>query len=286
VKVLKFHRYSDVDKFISDVLDILLIDEARNNLLISILLDNKRDTAANWLLSTVTDNDGAILLIAICTPPFNLLIYESRTNTDITALELLASELKRIKFTIPGVIAERGLARRFADIYSNIFGNGHNWKMTMIIMKLDKLSEYEKAPGSYRLLTDADLSYTPSWECAFCVDCKLHVYTLKESEERIKMRLGMNIHYIWEDEKPVAQAVHGRSTPNGAAISWVYTPPEHRGHGYATSVVAELCKSILAGGKNFCCLFADKSNPASCAVYRKLGFYDVLEVDEIVFDTV
>jgi len=112
-----FNKYTNIDNFINDVLDILLMDEARNNLLVSILLDNKRDTIADWLLSTVTDDAGEILLIAICTPPFNLLLCETGNSADNAAVELLASELKRIKFSPPGVIAEKGLARRFADAY-------------------------------------------------------------------------------------------------------------------------------------------------------------------------
>jgi hypothetical protein len=231
------------------------------------------------------------LLIAVCTLPFNLLLWVGDGSLGSGAASLLVRELRQIGFKPPGVIAERTLARQFADAYCNSPGFGgpdsrrlsSTRKMTMVIMKLEELSEYKKAPGFYRMLCEDDISFTPLWEHAFCVDCNLPVYKHSESEERIKARIGKNIHYIWVDGQPVAQAVIGRNTPSGAAISWVYTPPEYRGRGYATSVVAELTKNILAGGKSFCCLFADVANPASCAVYRKLGYIDVCEVDEIKF---
>ena len=288
---MKFNRYVDVDLFVADVLDVLLADEARNNLLVGILIDTKRDNVENWLLSTVTDDSGDILLIAVCTMPFNLLLWASDGSVGSGAVEVLVAELRLVGFKPPGIIAERKLARQFADVYCRSPGFGGSgsgglssaWKMTMVIMKLEELSEYKKASGFCRMICEDDISFAPLWEHAFCVDCSLHVYKLSESEERIKARIGKNVHYIWVDEKPVAQAVIGRNTPNGAAISWVYTPPEYRGRGYATSVVAELSKNILAGGKSFCCLFADVSNPASCAVYRKLGYVDVCEVDEIKF---
>jgi len=279
---LIFKKYSNIEEYIADVFDILMTDEARNNLLISILIDNKRDTVADWLLSAVTDDAGNILLIALCTPPYNILLCGTGCEIDDSVLELLASELKRINFFPPGIIAESVLARRFSDIYCGV--SGSVWKMTMAVMRLDNLSEYKKAPGFCRMLNEDDLAFAPSWEYAFCVDCNLPLYKLTDIEERIKTRIGMNVHYIWDDDKPAAQAVFGRNTPNGAAISWVYTPPENRGKGYATSVVAELCKAILQSGKTFCCLFADVANPASCAVYRKLGFYDVCVVDEIKFN--
>jgi hypothetical protein len=288
---MKFNRYVDVDLFVADVLDILLVDEARNNLLLGILIDSKRDNAENWLLSTVTGDDGGILLIAVCTMPFNLLLRACEDSVGSGAVQLLVSELRHIGFKPPGVIAERKLARQFADAYCSKPGFGGSgqssfnsaWKMTMVIMKLEELSGYKKAPGFCRMLCEDDISFTPLWEHAFCVDCSLPTYKLSESEERIRARIGKNIHYIWVDGGPVAQAVLGRNTPNGAAISWVYTPPEYRGRGYATSVVAELTKNILASGKSFCCLFADAANPASCSVYRKLGYIDVCEVDEIKF---
>ena len=301
---MKFRRYTDVDEYKADVLDILLEDEVRNNIAVGILVDGKRENVSEWLMATVVDDFDKIVLIALCTMPFRLLICEPAGIRHDGSVEFLANELRRIRFAPPGVLAISSLAERFAEAYCNgvdeedtdgagdaggaysaggaITARHH---MTMILMRLDNLAEYTKAPGFCRMLNEKDLSYTPAWENAFCVDCRVPVYTLSESENRIKTRLGMNIHYIWEDGQPVSQAVFGRNTPNGAAISWVYTPPEFRGRGYATSVVAELSKAILDGGKSFCCLFADAANPASCSIYRKLGYYDVCLFDEIKFDT-
>jgi len=309
-------RYADVDEYKADVLDIMLKDEVRNNLLISILVDGTRDHIDNWFMATVSDDHDKIVLIALCTKPFPLLLCELsvvhgsepvvvpesvRHNGPV---EFLAEELRRSGFMPSGVLAVDSLAGCFADAFCDVIDSGadadagtaeasgmgvtikQRFHMTMILMKLEKLAEYTKASGFCRMLNESDLSYTPYWENAFCIDCRVPVYTILESEKRIKTRLGMNIHYIWQDNVPVAQAVLGRNTPNGAAISWVYTPVEFRGKGYATSVVAELSKAILGSGKSFCCLFADASNPASCAVYHKLGYYDVCRFDDIKFEYV
>jgi len=280
---MQFKRYTDVNSFQNDVLDILLENEVVNNLPVGILTDSNKDTSDNWLMATITDDTGKILLIALCTPPFNLLLCKPEENLDDGSVGFLADELKRIRFSPSGIIAPVRLAECFADAYcgSIISKKKH---MTMIIMQLDKLAEYTKAPGYCRMLCEDDLSFTPGWECAFCVECKIPVYTLEESEKRIRTRIGKNTHYIWVDEKPVAQAAWGRTTPNSAAISWVYTPPGHRGKGYATSVVAELSKAIFESGKSSCCLFADAANPASQGVYKKLGYYEVSRVSEIKFD--
>jgi len=297
---MKFNRYTDVELFKNDVIDILLEDEVQNNLPVSIIMNSSKYSADNWLLATVTDDNGVIVLVAVCTLPFNLLLYEcvscqgdtppgrnvpgyTDVGHDTVPCHTLVSELKRINFIPPGVLAESGVARRFADAYCG--DNGGKLKMTMKLMKLDQIADYKQPPGFCRVLTEEDLSFTPSWEHAFCVDCDLPHYTYAENYDRIKTRVGNNTHFIWEDGEPVAQAVHGRNTPSGAVISWVYTPPLHRGKGYATAVVAEVSKSAFESGKKFCCLYADAANPASCAVYHKLGYYDVCTFDEIKFDT-
>jgi len=85
------------------------------------------------------------------------------------------------------------------------------------------------------------------------------------------------------DGHPVSQAVHARSTRNGAVINGVYTPPNYRRKGYATSVVTELTRILLERGNKFCSLFADAENPVSCGIYRKIGYYDLCVFDDIKF---
>jgi len=294
---MKFKRYTDVDEFQGAVLDVLLENEVENNLPVSILVDCSRENSKNWLMSTVTDDNDNILLVAICTKPFNIMLIDVGASGSVagasgsagdaqdiqSAVLFLADELKHIGFAPPGVIAKAELAQMFSKAYC---GDEINSKhhMSMIIMKLDKLSDYKKAPGYCRVLCTEDLNFTPFWERDFSIECKIPVFDVGEYKNRIQTRLGRNIHYIWVDEVPVAQAVWGRTTPNSAAVSWVFTPPEHRGKGYATSVVAELSRSILKSGKTSCCLFADAANPVSTKIYRSIGYYDVCTVDEIKFD--
>ena len=54
---------------------------------------------------------------------------------------------------------------------------------------------------------------------------------------------------LWEDGDVVSVAGFGGETPNGIRIGPVYTPPELRGRGYATALVAELSSKLLAEGR-------------------------------------
>ena len=278
---MKFERYGSMDAFIADTLEIMLENEAQNNLPISFTKNASAD-CAKWLLASVKDEGGAVVLVAACTPPFNIVLYETGNRPNDAAVRLLSGELKSMGFAFPGVLAEQSLAHRFAEVYAG--REGFRTNLSMNIMRLDRVNEVEKAPGFCRPLREDDLFYVPYWERAFGEDCRVEVYDIKTNAERLKKRLGKDIHYIWVDNHPVSQAVHGRGTYKGAVVNGVYTPPHYRGRGYASSVVAELSQILLERGNKYCCLFADAKNPISCGIYRKIGYADICVYDEIKFD--
>ncbi len=57
-----------------------------------------------------------------------------------------------------------------------------------------------------------------------------------------------------------------------AMIGGVYTPPAHRGNGYASTAMVGLCHSLIADGIRPV-LYYD--NPGAGAIYRRLGFKDI-----------
>ena len=88
--------------------------------------------------------------------------------------------------------------------------------------------------------------------------------------------------HIWEINGPVSIANVARPTRNGIAIHSVYTPPEHRNKGYATSCVWSLTQKMLADHYSFCSLYTDLANPTSNSIYAKIGYVpvgDALAVD-------
>ena len=51
----------------------------------------------------------------------------------------------------------------------------------------------------------------------------------------------------------------------------VYTPPEHRRHGYASACVAAASAWALAQGADACALYTDLANPTSNKIYQAIG---------------
>jgi predicted GNAT family acetyltransferase len=72
--------------------------------------------------------------------------------------------------------------------------------------------------------------------------------------------------------------------PNGIRIGPVSTPPPLRGRGYASALVGELSARLLSGGRRFCFLYTDASNPASNRIYQRIGYRHVCDSAEIAFE--
>jgi len=278
---MKFQLYDNTSSFGKDTLGILLEQEVQNNLLVGFIRNDLECDTAKWLMSTIKDEDGNVLLTAACTPPFNIVLFETANRPNNAAVQCLSNELKALGFVMPGVLAERGLAARFAE--AHVGPSAFHRHLSMNIMRLDKVNGLPRASGRCRPLCEDDLFYIPYWERAFGEECRVEYYDILTHVDQLKKRIGKDTHYIWEDGVPVSQVVHGRSTENGAVINGVYTPPHYRGRGYASAAVATLSQLLLDRGNKFCCLFADADNPISCGIYRKLGFVDQCVYDDLAF---
>ena len=117
-----------------------------------------------------------------------------------------------------------------------------------------------------------------SWVTGFWRDCfpEDHIsadQALKRAERYIRERRA----HLWLTSagEPVSMAVVVRESPNTASISGVYTPPQHRGQGYAGRVVASLSQAQLDAGKRACNLHTDLSNPTSNELYIRIGYRQI-----------
>lgn len=281
---MQFTRYPSIQGFSADALDILMRNEEQNNIPIGFIMRGPQTNTSGWLLATVRDGTGAVRLTAACTPPFNLVLYETDNQPCAEALQLLSRELKTIGFAVPGVLAEQDLAARFAAIHAGA-GN-FSLHLSMHIMRLDKKPAVPNVPGRLRELQAGDLFFKPYWNHAFQIECHTEVQDLATHAAAMRDTLGQGLHYIWEDVagQPVSQVSQTRGTPGGGVINYVYTPPYFRGKGYAGAAVVALSRLLLEQhGKQFCSLFADAENPISCGLYRKLGYRDICIFDELRF---
>ena len=88
---------------------------------------------------------------------------------------------------------------------------------------------------------------------------------------------------MWDDDGPAALAGIGAALAGMARVGPVYTPPERRGRGYASALVARLSATAVEAGHR-CMLYTDLSNPVSNSIYRAIGYRAVGEALRYRFD--
>ncbi|WP_085523451.1 GNAT family N-acetyltransferase [Tuberibacillus sp. Marseille-P3662] len=80
------------------------------------------------------------------------------------------------------------------------------------------------------------------------------------------------IYYVNEGDTMVSSAMTTAENSQSAMIVGVCTLDEYKKQGYATSCMVQLCRDLLAEGKELC-LFYD--NPDAGNIYKRLGFKDI-----------
>jgi predicted GNAT family acetyltransferase len=63
----------------------------------------------------------------------------------------------------------------------------------------------------------------------------------------------------------------------------VYTPPQARGRGYASALVATTSQRLLATGRDYCFLFTNLANPTSNHIYQEVGYEPVSDISAYAF---
>ena len=85
--------------------------------------------------------------------------------------------------------------------------------------------------------------------------------------------------WVWEaPDGEVVSMVGARLPAYGVSrVGPVYTPPTHRGRGYAGAATALASAGMRELGATEVCLFTDLDNPTSNGVYRRIGYVPVLD---------
>jgi predicted GNAT family acetyltransferase len=142
--------------------------------------------------------------------------------------------------------------------------------MADTLYELTELRAPPRPGGVARVAVAADHSVVARYFAEFYAEVDLPHPGDPEAAARGAIARGCLL--LWDDDGPRSFAGSSRSTPSGASIGPVYTPPESRGRGYASALTAELAGRLLAGGKRFVCLFAEQHNRTSNHIYQSLGF--------------
>jgi predicted GNAT family acetyltransferase len=283
VSGMKVKYYKNATDFLTHVGSYLAKDEARYGLILGIakaveVMPHRYGQEKPWFCSIGRGN--TVNAVAIRTPPHMVIVSYFFGDIEVLVETLLTAVSKDFK-NIPGVIGDKELVDPFTKRWCEKFGVTIQSTMAQRIYRLDKVNDVPKAPGKFRAATMADKELVVKWFHAFHID--IGAEARGEPLNDVTPAVEQGRVFLWEDGKPVSMALKTRPTEKGMSVGGVYTPPELRGKGYATSCVAELSRNILQSGKEFCTLYTDLANPTSNSIYIKIGYRPVCDSVQCAF---
>ena len=275
------------DEFLAAAGEFLARREAEHNLIFGICSALRLSPEAFGRDSprflTVTDAAGRVVAASLQTPPNNLVISQV---DDLGALGLLVDALA--DDPPPGVLAPTDVVDPFLARWADRTGETAHLEVAERVFRLERVVPPRRpAMGSWRLATTGDRELVADWVVAFSTEAMPEQPPIDDPDavaDRWIARVN-RLLYLWEDGGRVVSLVGaGGETPNGIRIGPVYTPPNARGRGYATSLTAAASADQLERGRRFCFLFTDLANPTSNAIYQSIGYEPVCDMDQYRFD--
>jgi len=280
---MKLTSYPTAAEFLAAAEPTLLLDEAKNNLILGIAgrVRGGRRYGDDPPVFVTVQARGEVLAAAIRTPPFPLILHCETECTD--AIAVLVDHLVEADPKLPGVNGEASASEAFARRWTERTGGAAEVLREMRIYVLREAVPPTGVEGRLRPATAKDSSLLAGWMRSFQEEA-IPDDPPSNPEEIVRRFLDAGTLLLWEDDGPVSMAGSSRGTANSSTVSAVYTPPEKRGNGYASACVAGLSQQILDRGAAFCTLYADLANPISNKIYQRIGYRPVVDAVQYRFE--
>lgn len=219
-----------------------------------------------------TDSTNGVRGAFLHTPPFPLLLTAVPAGA---AASLAATTLAGRP--LAGVSAYQEAAVAFADGWRQLTNGEVDVHRRLRLYRLAELTWPDPLPrGQPRLADDRDAALLADWFTAFAHE----VHDMDgggDQADAVRERLSYQGIALWQAAggEPVSLAALTRQVAGMVRIGPVYTPPELRGHGYASAVTAAVSERARAAGAGEVLLYTDLANPVSNSIYQRIGYRPV-----------
>ena len=285
---MRCHTHDGLGQFAERVLPWLTREPVINNVLCTLMEarlagHTPPEPDALFLSVTdgsVTDDTDAIIGVALQTPPMSVLLSAMPAD----AARALARTVAQIRPGIPGVNGVDGSVEEFANEFATATGGSTVLIMSQRMFRLDELRHPSGVQGTPRKATRADRDLLVAWADAFAAEATPD-QPHRDNAQPVDARLAVpGLMWLWEaDHEPVSTAWLSAPVAGVTRISGVYTPPQRRGHGYASGVVAAASQHALDAGVDECMLYTNLANPTSNKIYQSLGYRPVRDASQWSF---
>lgn len=266
-RTLTVHATSDAAAFESKIAPLVDAAPVMTSVVATNLQRALRDPNAFsdpcWLW--VKDEDGTTVAASIHTPPRAPHVASDDPEVGVVLADHLAASGR----PVAGVGGFRPAAEAFARRWVELRACGLTTTMEQGVYEATDVTPPRGVPGTLRVAVPADAPLLNEWAVGFIE----HIpEAVPAGEAMLTDRIERGEMWVWEyDGVPVSMTYASPPSGGVSRISWVYTPPELRRHGYASAVVAGATAEQLAAG-NRCMLYTDLANPTSNGIYQAIGY--------------
>ena len=226
---------------------------------------------------------GRVVGVSLMTPPKRIILSRINANVQATIVHLV-DHLREIDSQIPGAVGPEAEAQAFSEYWvEGMLDVSASIDKRMRVFEAREVADLPLSPGKLRLVCPDDHPLMARWIVGLSEAIGEPV-DLESARSRAEKLTQDQQLYVWDRDGPVSIAGVSRPMRNGMTIGLVYTPPEQRSKGYATSCVLLLTKKLLSDGYSFCSLYTDLANPTSNSIYTKIGYVPI--GDALAFDFV
>jgi hypothetical protein len=263
----------EAEVFASHAHQLLIADPAKNTITLTVV-ENIRAGKPSSSTLFGWHNDDSVLGAVSLTPPHDLVL----SVVPAGSVESLVAGLRDRSVSVPGVRGEQLIAELFAASWARATGFGWQIQVRQRLYELGSLVPPDGVPGSARLAREADLAIGTRFFAEFQAECH---DSGDDPEAVIRDRIDAGLLWLWEfDGEVTSMAARNRIAAGVARVGPVYTPPNHRCHGYGAAVTAACSADAAQAGAAQVVLYTDLANPTSNAIYQRLGYQAVR--DEVI----
>ena len=246
----------------------LASDPVQHNLILSLLQTRVEHPEAGRYWMAVKEHD--VIGVVFQSP-----LDHSATLTPMSheAVRAVVDVIAEEGVELPGISGDAATVARFAGAWSERWRVAARPTLGQRLYELATVVDHP-APGVLRRATAADRGFLVESFVAFVTEIG---DPPGGSESVVARRLAAGQLWVWDDAAAVS--VCGLTAPAEGVVRVgpVYTPPERRGRGYASAMVATVSADVRAAGHR-CILYTDLHNPTSNSIYRRIGYQAVAEV--------
>lgn len=286
-----FKKYESKKQFLDENLEILLKEEAENEVMIGIILQHDDNKVEKWLLGRIEENNEIKIIFIVDDDKEGLIFYCPKKHITSENVECLVDGITNSKVDLKQIVGNKDFSKIIGEKYCMKTGKSiiktavthtlvlHDIKQEHILEDNEKLiklnSEHPSSQKMGQVVKDIHTDIYGEEECS------------DEEAERIAniyLKKGLYILTDNNEEKVYCHAVTVRKQINGCTIGAVISPKEYRGKGYGKKCIYALSKRLLDEGNKFISLHVAEQNQAAQSVYTKIGFEFVEETERILFD--